>query len=421
VTYNFSGTTQSAMTVNNGTNIGTVPAGTPFSGSFTFDNAQPVNAVAFSGGSHGTYSFSSMSLTVNGGTVSWGPGAINVYYHLTSNTSGYPIGDSLYVNIPGSTGGAIPPGGLINGAAFNWIFLGFVDNTGTAFQSAALPSNLNFASFQSRFIEFNYGTTGTPFGAGNTSTIQPLSTLVNTSAVPPTITTTSLPGGTYGVPYTAAIGATGPNPVTLSVSGLPTGLTFNGTQITGTPGAVGTSNVTISAVDSVTKLSTSTTLPLVINDAAISFAPTLAAGVANAPYSATFAPATGGTGSFTYSALGLPAGLTLTGNTVSGTTGAGTVTVTLTATDTAGSAVSVPVTLTINPAVAVPCSGSRGVVSAYVARNPGYIVVNGGLNLLDHLWTSNLNSTNTTFLGGLVNWYQTGLIVNWSGYVDTAG
>ncbi|MFN8422729.1 MAG: Ig domain-containing protein [Anaerolineae bacterium] len=69
----------------------------------------------------------------------------------------------------------------------------------------------------------------------------------------------------------------------------------------------------------------------------------------------------------------------------------------------------------------VACSGSNAVETAYVARDPGYIVVNGGLNLLDHLWTSNLNASNTTFLGGLTNWYQTGLIVSYTGTTDPNG
>ncbi len=61
------------------------------------------------------------------------------------------------------------------------------------------------------------------------------------------------------------------------------------------------------------------------------------------------------------------------------------------------------------------------VVTSYVARDPGYIVVDGGLDLLDHLWTTNLNATNTRFLGALVNWHQTGLIVSYTGTADPSG
>ena len=126
-------------------------------------------------------------------------------------------------------------------------------------------------------------------------------------------------------------------------------------------------------------------------------------------YTATFAAATGGTGSFTYTATGLPSGLALSGNNVRHAPVTGNSTVALTATDSAGTSVTATVTLSLtNP---VSCSGKNAVESAYVARNPGYIVVNGGLNLLDHLWTTNLNLSNTIFLGGLVNWYQTGLIL----------
>jgi len=424
VTYQFTGATQNLMTVNNGTVSGSIPVGTPFSGSFTFDNAQTGTQVAYHGGTHATYTFTNMSLTMAGSTVSLGPGTIDLFYHLTLNPAvSYPYGDSFYVNFNGATfgSGGLAPSGPIGGLPFSWLGFALVDYTGTAFTSPALPANLNFSSFQSQFIEFLFQN----INVGTTSMIQNISTLANTSsAVPPTITTTALPPGVFAVPYNVAISASAPNsdPITLSVTGLPAGLTFNGTSIVGAPGAVGTSSVTITVTDSVTQLATSSTLPLVINDAAISFNPTLPNGVSSAAYSASFTPATGGTGLFTYTASGLPAGLTLTGNLVSGTpAAAGVSTVTLTAKDTAGSSISVAVTLTISAPVPVPCSGSNAVESAYVPRTPGYIVVNGGLNLLDHLWTTNLNASNTTFLGGLANWFQNGLIVSWNGTVDPTG
>jgi len=66
-------------------------------------------------------------------------------------------------------------------------------------------------------------------------------------------------------------------------------------------------------------------------------------------------------------------------------------------------------------------SGTNAMITAYVARNPGFIVINGGQNLLDHLWTSNLNPNNTTSLDGLVNWFQTGLLVDYTGIVTPQG
>lgn len=411
-TYQYTGVTSSTMTVNNGTNSGTIPSGTPFTGTVTFDEAQTVTPVAFSGGTKSVFTFTSMTLTMSGSTLTWGPGNIYMYDNLTSTSGGYPTGDSLYFNING-----VAPTGTINGASFNWIFFALLDSTGTGLTAGSLPSALSLANFKSSFIEFNYGTLGTPYGAGNTSTIQFVSTLAKTTGGP-TINTTSLPAGVVGVNYSAPISVSAPNndPVTVTVNGLPNGLSYANGAIAGVPLSVGTWPVDISATDTVTNLSTTRTLSLTVNASAISFTPSLPAGIAGAPYSATFAAATGGTGTFTYTATGLPSGLTLTDRTVAGTpAAAGTYPVTLKATDTSGASASATVNLAINAAT---CSGKDAVISAYVARTPGYIVINGGLNLLDHLWTTNLNSSNTVFLGGLVNWYQTGLIVDYQGTTD---
>ncbi|MDD5034268.1 MAG: putative Ig domain-containing protein [Methylococcaceae bacterium] len=247
-----------------------------------------------------------------------------------------------------------------------------------------------------------------------------------TGALPPTLSTASLPNGAIGSLYSTPVSASAPNgdPITVTVTGLPAGLTFDGVNISGTPTSVGTSSVTITVKDTATLLSTSATLPLTINDAAISFTPTLPDGVTNSAYSAPLSAATGGSGGFTYTATGLPTGITLTGNVIWGTTPsvAGAYPITLTATDSAGFAQSATVTLNVVAPVPVACSGTNAVETAWVARSAGsFIVVNGGLNLLDHLWTINLNPTNTQFLGGLLNWYKAGLILDYTGTVDPYG
>ncbi|MBI1765514.1 MAG: putative Ig domain-containing protein [Acidobacteria bacterium] len=149
---------------------------------------------------------------------------------------------------------------------------------------------------------------------------------------------------------------------------------------------------------------------------------TLPAGVVGTVYSGALT-ATGGAAPYSWSATGVPSGLTFGADgSLSGIPDtAGSYTVQATVTDSVGATAtaSVPVSIT-NPAP-VACSGTNAVITAYVARNPGFITVNGGLNLLDHLWTTNLNPGNTTFLGGLVNWYQTGLIVDYTGVADPAG
>jgi eukaryotic-like serine/threonine-protein kinase len=68
------------------------------------------------------------------------------------------------------------------------------------------------------------------------------------AAPPPTISTTSLPGGTVRVAYSATLAATGgTGTLTWSVSGLPPGLTSAGGTIGGAPTTAGTYSVTVTA------------------------------------------------------------------------------------------------------------------------------------------------------------------------------
>jgi len=421
-TYQFSGTISSGVTQTNGTTTATLPAGTPFTGSFTFSDTQTMTSAPYQGGTMNTFAFSSLTLTMLGTTGTSGPGQITMYDNMTPGL--YGVGDRLEVN----TTSWVPMTASFGGFQFTTISVQIYDPTGTAFTAGVFPTNMNAASFITPGVGAMQPGLVVGYLNANSSwaTAFQLMTLASTTpGAPPSITTTSLPAGVVGVPYTASVAASGPNgdAVTLAVTGLPAGLGYAAaTAITGTPQVAGTSLVNVTATDSVTGLSTTATLSLVVSNPAITFNPSLAAGVAGAAYSSTFTGATGGTGVFTYTASGLPAGLALTGTTVAGTpAAAGTYAVALTATDSSGAAITVGVTLTITNPVAVVCSGSNSVESAYVARTPGYVVVNGGLNLLDHLWTTLLTPSTVTFQGGLVNWYQTGLILSWTGTVDTTG
>lgn len=330
----FAGTITNRMAVNNGTNTGSIPAGTAYTGTVEYDTNASVATVAYGGGTHTVYPFTKLTFTIGTSTATTTSGRIDVFDNVLTST-GYPTGDSVYVNFTGS----VAPSGLLAGADFNWMGLAFLDPSAKAVTAAALPA-LNGAAFSTMFSEFNFGTAGTRWGAGNTSMIQSL-TSANDSTV-------------------------GATPLT--------------------------------------------------------FAPALPDGTVGAAYSSTLPAAAGGVAPISYSASNLPPGLALSGSTVSGTpTTAGAYDVTLSATDAAGTVVSAVVTVTVAPAPSVVCSGTNGVITSYVARNPGYIVVNGGNNLLDHLWTTNLNPSNTTFNGGLLNWFQTGLIVSWTGTADPAG
>ena len=255
VTFAFSGTTSyGTMTVDNGTNTGSIPADTAYSGVLAYDTTQ-VSRVPYAGGVHATYGFTDLALTIGTSTVHVGPGVVDVYDDLGTNAS-YPNGDSVYVNFTRS----VPPSGLLAGAEFTWIGLGFTDSTGRAVTGGALP-DLSAAAWTDAFSEFGYGTKGTPTGAGYTAHLQPLTTGPVTPPAEPVAFTLVLPAGVVGTAYTATLPSAtgGAGSFTYAATGLPPGLALAGDVVTGTPTTAGTYDVTVTATDSAGASATSTT------------------------------------------------------------------------------------------------------------------------------------------------------------------
>jgi hypothetical protein len=172
------------------------------------------------------------------------------------------------------------------------------------------------------------------------------------------ITTTSLPNGTFGVPYSEPLAATGgvaPYTWSLSSGSLPTGFTLSTSGvISGTPTnpPFGAFSFTVTVTDSEnTPQTASASLSLFINTPVSITTASLPSGVVSEAYSATLA-ASGGTAPYTWqiSAGSLPTGLTLSGASLAGTpTAAGTFSFTIMVSDfsspvqTASQAFSVPV------------------------------------------------------------------------------
>jgi len=156
-----------------------------------------------------------------------------------------------------------------------------------------------------------------------------------------TITTPSpLPAGSPTVPYSQTLSAangTAPYTFTITSGSLPAGLTLSGGVISGTPTTTGTSNFTVRVVDShapPTNTQKSFSLQIVAAVTITTASPMTSAQI-NVPYSQTLT-ATGGISPYTWSGVSgtLPAGLSLSGATISGTpTTPGTSTFTLRATD----------------------------------------------------------------------------------------
>ncbi|MDX2044585.1 MAG: putative Ig domain-containing protein [Acidobacteriota bacterium] len=151
------------------------------------------------------------------------------------------------------------------------------------------------------------------------------------SVLPVTIST-----GTANVAYSQSFSHTGGiGSVTFSQSGkLPTGISFSGGTLSGTPTQTGSFPISITATDS-NGCTATRNYNLVVNCQAISINPTtIPAGTANVAYSQTFSQV-GGIGSVTFTLQGaLPNGMNFVGGTLSGTpTQSGSFPITVTATD----------------------------------------------------------------------------------------
>jgi hypothetical protein len=131
-----------------------------------------------------------------------------------------------------------------------------------------------------------------------------------------TITTQSLPNGVVNIPYvsTTLQQQGGTAPITWSSAGLPAGLSMTtGGVLSGTPTAAGAVNVTITAMDSsaTPQIATFTYLVNIAAPVSISTA-ALPGGSQSVTYPALAMQAAGGTPPYTWTASGLPLGITMT-------------------------------------------------------------------------------------------------------------
>ena len=154
--------------------------------------------------------------------------------------------------------------------------------------------------------------------AANNTATKALSIAVAAAAQPPTVTTSSLPGGTVGTAYSTTLQASGgttPYSWSISAGSLPAGLTLSSStgQISGTPTAAGTASFTVQVTDAANNTGTKALSVGVTAAASLQITTTsLADGQVNSAYSASLA-ATGGTKPYAWSVSSgsLPAGLTL--------------------------------------------------------------------------------------------------------------
>ena len=139
---------------------------------------------------------------------------------------------------------------------------------------------------------------------------------IEAQATKPVIKISSLPNATVGINYEKEITLTGSDPIKLSVSGLPDGLSLDEKILKGTPEVSGTYTLKFTAENRATEISgtaVTKSLKLVIKDAVpvikeISFD----YGIVGVEYPETQLTYTGGSGTIKWSAASLPSGMKLT-------------------------------------------------------------------------------------------------------------
>lgn len=233
--------------------------------------------------------------------------------------------------------------------------------------TGALPAGMSFSGAVlsgSPTVPGSYSVTVTATDTGASGTGSPFTVAQNyTIDVPvPTITVSpvSLPDPTVSTGYSQTVTATGgaaPYTFAVTAGALPAGITLgSGGGLSGTSNQVGTYNFTITATDNFGQTGSRA---YSVTIAAPTLAMTPGAGTLNAPYAVPFSQgfaASGGSGSFSYALTGsLPAGLTFSGSTLSGTpTVPGSYPVTVTATDTVITGAGAPFSIAQNYTVDVP-------------------------------------------------------------------
>lgn len=191
--------------------------------------------------------------------------AVNEYDGSASGDSRYPLSTALYNAMGGSTAPAATAPTITTASLPSGVVGTPYSQTLTADGTSPITWSIAGGSLPSGLTLSSTGViSGTPSAAVNASfTVQAsnsagtnsknLTIAIAAAVTAPSITTSSLPSGVTGTPYSQTLTATGTTPITWSLTGgaLPSGLTLSSTGvISGTPSAAMTASFTVQASNS---------------------------------------------------------------------------------------------------------------------------------------------------------------------------
>ena len=349
---------------------------TPYTQTFTFNGgAQPWSGYQVTNLPAG---LSITGTTANTVTVSGTPtqaGTFNLNVSATDSSTGngpYTVGQAFALTVAGPTLTLAPPAGSFNptyGAPYSQAFTasGGIGPYTYALTAGALPPGLTFSGNTvsgTPTAPGTYNATITATDTGSSGTGAPFTVaqnyVFNVAAPTIVVNPATLPDPTAATAYSqtlTATGGVGPYGFSITAGSLPTGIILGaGGSLSGTSNEVGTFNFTVTATDANGQTGSRA---YTVTIAAPTLTMTPAPGTLNAPYATGFSQtftASGGSNTFSYTLTGaLPAGLTFSGNTISGTpTVPGSYPITVTATDTVLTGVGAPFSIAQNYTIDVP-------------------------------------------------------------------